>query len=84
MNRTIDLIKRNRAGDENRSSHIYDKQEQTLPTMTSDNNQYLTLEQMPIHNRRKIQFTPKQLILISISVFVFVTLLCLITVFLIF
>ncbi len=84
MNRTIDLIKRNGAGDEDRSSHIYDKQEQTPPTMISDNNQYLTLEQAPIHNRRKIQFTPKQLILISISVFVFVTLLCLITVFLIF
>jgi hypothetical protein len=84
MNRTIDLIKRNRAGDENRSSHIYDKQEQTLPTMASDNNQYLTLEQMPIHNRRKIQFASKQLILISISVFLFVILLSLTTIFFIF
>jgi hypothetical protein len=85
MNRTIDLIKRSGAGDEDRSSHIYDKQEQTPPTMTSDNNQYLTLEQMPIHNRRKIQFTSKQLlILISISVFLFVILLSLTTIFLIF
>jgi hypothetical protein len=82
MNRTIDLIKLNGAGDENLSPHFNDKQVQT-PIIT-DHNHYLTLEQVPIHNRRKIQFTPKQLILISISVFVFVTLLCLITVFLIF
>jgi len=84
MNRTIDLIKRNGAGDEDRSSHIYDKQEQTPPTMISDNNQYLTLEQVPIHNRRKIQFTSKQLILISISVFLFVILLSITTIFFIF
>jgi len=70
MNRTIDLIKRNGAGDENLSS--------------SDHNHYLTLEQVPIHNRRKIQFTSKQLILISISVFVFVILLCLVTIIFIF
>jgi len=82
MNRTIDLIKRNGAGDENFSSQFNDKQLQT-PIMT-DNNHYLTLEQVPIHNRRKVQFTSKQFILISISVFVFVILLCSITIFFIF
>ncbi len=82
MNKTIDLIKQNGAGDENLSSHFNDKQVQT-PIMI-DHNHYLTLEQVPIHNRRKIQFTSKQLILISISVFVFVILLCLITIFFIF
>jgi hypothetical protein len=75
MNRTIDLIKRNGAGDENSSS----KQVQT-PIIT-DNNHYLTLEQVPIYNRRTVQFTSKQLILISISVFVFVIVLCLTTIF---
>ena len=69
---TIDLVQRNGAGDENPSSY---KQPQT-PT-----NQYLTLEQVPVYNRRTIQFTTKQLILISISVFVFVILMCLTTVY---
>jgi hypothetical protein len=81
MNRTIDLINRNGAGDENLSSHFNDKQGQTS-TMT-DNNHYLTLEQVPIHNRRTSQFTSKQLVLISLSAFVFVILLCLTTILLI-
>jgi hypothetical protein len=83
MNNTIDLIKRNEAGDENLSSHFNDKQVQT--SIMTDKNYYLTIEQVPIRNRPMIQFTSKQLILISISVFVFVTLLCcLITSFFIF
>jgi len=83
MNRTIDLIKRNGAGDDNLSSQFNDKQVQT--SIMTDNNQYLTLEQVPIHNRRMVQFTSKKFIFISISAFVFfVTLLCLITIFFIF
>jgi predicted RND superfamily exporter protein len=75
MNRTIDLIKRNGAGDENLSSQFNNKQVQT--SIITDHNHYLTLEHVPIYNRQKIQFTSKQLILISISVFVLVILLCL-------
>ncbi|CAF0809223.1 unnamed protein product [Rotaria sp. Silwood1] len=79
MNRTIDQIKRNGAGDENLSSQINNKQMQT--STMRDHNHYLTLEPVPIHNRRTIQFTSKQLILISSSVFVFAVLLCLTIIF---
>ncbi|CAF1010285.1 unnamed protein product [Rotaria sordida] len=82
MNRTIDRFKRNGAGDENLSSHINNKQIQT--SSMRDNNHYLILEQVPIHNRRTIQFSSKQLILISSSVFVFAVLLCLTMIFFIF
>jgi hypothetical protein len=73
MNRTIDLIKRNGCGDENPLSQFNDKHVQ-IPIVT-DSNHYLTLEHVPIYDRRTIQLTSKQLILISISVFLFVILL---------
>ncbi|CAF0805938.1 unnamed protein product [Adineta steineri] len=77
INKTIDLIKRNGAGDEILCLHSDNKQIQISPI--TDNNQYLTLEQVPIYNRRTVQFTSKQLIFISFSVFLFVILLCLTT-----
>ena len=81
MNRTIDRIKRNDAGDQNSLSHSNKNQMPNL--LRTDHNHYLTLEQIPIHNRSKIQLTSKQLLLISISVFLFVILLCLVMIFLI-
>ena len=78
MNRTIDFIKRNGAGDEYLSSQFIDKQIQA--TIQTDQNDYLPLEQVPISNRRMISFTVKQLLFISISVFVSVTLLCLVAI----
>jgi hypothetical protein len=70
MNRTIDLIKRTGAGDENLSLQFNNKQVQT--SITND------------HNQRKIHLTSKQFILISISVFLLVILLCLLTIIFIF
>ena len=69
-------IKRNGAGDENLSTYPIDKQVQTT-NLRTDHTHYLTLESIPISNRRTIQFTSKQLLLISFSVFVLVILLCL-------
>ena len=63
------------AGDENLSTYSTDKQIQT--NIRTDHTHYLTLEQIPLTNRRTIPFTSKQLLLISFSVFLLVTLLCL-------
>ena len=78
-NQTIDLIDRTGAGDENVSSQLRDKQVQT--TVHTDDNQYLTLEQVPVHNRPTSRFTSKQYLVFSITVFVFVVLLSSITIF---
>lgn len=76
MNRTIDLIKQNELEDKNLSFHSNDKEVKT--SSTTDNSQYLVLEQVHVNNRRKIQFTSKQFILICISVFVCVVVISLI------
>ncbi|CAF1643025.1 unnamed protein product [Rotaria magnacalcarata] len=80
VNRTIDRIKRNGAGDENFSFHLNNKQVQTLTV--KGNNHYLILEQVPTRNRRTVQLSSKTLlIIISSSAFIFAVLLCLTMVF---
>ena len=79
-NRTSDLMNRTGAGDDQYSSRFTDKQVQT-PAVPTDRNHYLTLEQVAINNRSTMQFTSKQLVLISFTVFVFVILFCLTTIF---
>ncbi|CAF3132168.1 unnamed protein product [Rotaria socialis] len=80
MNRTIDRIKRNGAGDENFCSCLNNKQAQTLTV--KDSNHYLILEQVPTRNRRTLQLSSKTLlIIISSSAFIFALLLCLTMVF---
>lgn len=74
-NQTIDQFKRHDAGDEicNEKSSQY--------SILTDQNHYLTVEQIPVYNRSKLHFTSVQLILMSIIVFIFVILLSLITIF---
>ena len=81
-NRTSDLMNRTGAGDDQYSFRCNDKQVQT-PAVPSDGNYYLPLEQVAINNRSTMQFTSKQLVLISFTVFIFVILFCLTTIFLI-
>lgn len=76
MNRKINLIKQNEINQKNFSSYSKDKEINSSSVI--ENYHDLVLEQVPIQNRPKIQLTSKQLILISICVFLIVIMLCLI------
>jgi hypothetical protein len=78
MNRTMDVINRIGAGDENLSSAFHDKQVQTVNR--ADTNEYLPLERVTIQNRHEHPFTSKRFLLISMSTIVFIVLLCLIAI----
>lgn len=79
-NRTSDLMNRTGAGDDQYTSRFTSKQVQTS-VVPSDCNHVVTLDQVAINNRSTMQFTSKQLVLISFTVFVVVILFCLTTIF---
>ena len=79
MNKELDLIQQNEVTNKNDSNSIKVK-----TSVVKDNNHCLTLEHVSVPNRRTIQLTSTQFMLISVGVCVFVVLLCLTTILFIF
>ncbi|CAF0838099.1 unnamed protein product [Adineta ricciae] len=77
MTRTNDLINRIGGGDELFPPDCFVKQASVITIPHDHNNQYLTLERVPICTRSMNQLTAIQTVLLSLTVFLLAVLLCL-------